>query len=51
MVPQILEKMQFRSLNDHHRQGIEALEALTHYADSKFTFYRKAGRLDRGDHV
>ncbi len=35
MVPQLLEKLEFRSNNDHHRPVIEALDLLKRHASSK----------------
>jgi TnpA family transposase len=35
MVPQLLEKLKFRSNNDHHRPVIQALDLLKRYAGSK----------------
>jgi hypothetical protein len=35
MVPQILQKLEFHSNNDHHRPVLQALDLLKRYADSK----------------
>ena len=35
MVPQILQRLEFRSNNEHHRPVIQALDLLKRYADSK----------------
>jgi len=35
MVPQILQKLEFRSNNEHHRPVLPALDLLKRYADSK----------------
>jgi hypothetical protein len=35
MVPQILQRLEFRSNNEHHRPVLSALDLLKRYADSK----------------
>jgi hypothetical protein len=35
MVPEILDRLEFRSNNEHHRPVIEALELLKHYAGTR----------------
>jgi TnpA family transposase len=39
MVPQLLEKLEFRSNNEHHRPVIQALDLLRCYADSKVAMF------------
>jgi hypothetical protein len=39
MVPQILDKLEFRSNNEHHRPVIQALDLLKRHAGSKLTLF------------
>jgi TnpA family transposase len=39
MVPQLLEKLEFRSNNEHHRPVIQALDLLKRYAASKLPMF------------
>ena len=39
MVPQLLDKLEFRSNNEHHRPVIQALKLLKRYADSKLQLF------------
>jgi TnpA family transposase len=39
MVPQILQRLEFRSNNEHHRPVLSALDLLKRYADSKLQIF------------